>query len=555
MTTQTRTRLFLFFTLLFSVFAGIADLPFVPDKYPFYSVFNKISYRLGLDLQGGAHLVYEADTSRVDPRDRESTISGVRDVIERRVNAFGVSEPIVQTNKSGDTYRVIVELAGVFDVNEAIQQIGKTPLLEFKEQNNEALRPPTSEEQKQLEEENERIRKKAEEVLQRALAGEDFAELAKEYSEDPGSKGSGGDLGYVGRGVFVPEFEKAIFDDLKTGEITPSLVRTEFGYHIIKKEDERQSSSDPLKKEVRARHILFREKTIADIRPAADPWKNTGLTGAQLKRAEVQFDPTTGEPQVGLEFDKEGKELFAELTKRNIGKPIAIFLDGNPLSVPTVQSTITAGRAVITGNFTIPEARELARNLNAGALPVPINLISQQTVGPTLGQVSLEKSLRAGAWGLLLVAIFMVLYYRFAGIIAVIALAIYTVLTLFLFQLFSVTLTLAGIAGFILSIGMAVDANVLIFERMREEIRKKKPIAAAVEAGFQRAWPSIRDSNMSSLITCAILFWFGTSLIQGFAVTLAIGILVSMFSAITLTRGILRQATGKFFERKQWIFT
>lgn len=538
-------RLLLAAVVIFSIIAGFVDWPTLPGNFPMADKINSLQYKLGLDLQGGVHLVYEADTSNIDFQDRESTVAGVRNVIEKRINSFGVAEPLVQTSLVGDTYRVIVELAGVFDVNEAIAKIGETPLLEFKEQNLEATRPLSDEERVRLDNMNKEVEKRASDVLALALSGEDFEKLAREYSEDRAVADNGGDLGYVKRGVLVPSYEKAIFDDLKPGEISPTLIKSQFGYHIIKKEDERPSEDDPLKLEVRSRNILFFKKTVADIRPSVEPWKNTDLTGAQLDRAQVQFEQNSGEPQVGLEFNDEGKELFAEITKRNVGRPVAIFLDGEPISIPTVQNTITAGRAVITGSFTIDEAKELAQNLNAGALPVPINLISQQKVGPTLGRISIEKSLFAGMWGLLLVALFMLFYYRLPGLISVIALFIYTVITLFFFQLFSITLTLAGIAGFILSVGMAVDANVLIFERMKEEIRKGKSLPIAVDNGFDRAWPSIRDSNISSLITCVILFWFGSSLIKGFAITLGLGILVSMFSAITLTRGFLRIIVGK----------
>lgn len=556
MKSRLRSRLFLLLVVLFSVVAGFVDWPTLPDSFLFAQQLNKLEYKLGLDLQGGAHLVYEADTSGVDVLDRDSTIEGVRNVIERRVNAFGVAEPLVQTNKSGDTYRVIVELAGVFDVNEAIAQIGRTPLLEFKEQNPEANVSLSAEERAELDLMNEEVLVRAGEILALASAeGADFEALAREHSEDPSVAGNGGDLGFAGRGDFVPAFEKALFDDMQVGDITPEPIKTQFGYHIIEKLEERSDPEDPLKFEVRGRHILLLTKTEADVRPPSDLWMDTGLTGAQLERAQVQFDQTTGASQVGLQFDSEGKDLFADITERNVGKPVAIFLDGAAISIPTVQSRITAGHAVISGNFTIPEAKELAQNLNAGALPIPIHLVSQQTVGPTLGQISLQKSLTAGLWGLLLVALFMIFVYRLPGLIAVVALAMYTVLTLFFFQLFSITLTLAGVAGFILSIGMAVDANILIFERMKEELRKGKPLTKVVEDGFGRAWPSIRDSNMSSLITCAILFWFGSSLIKGFALTLGLGILVSMFSAITLTRGFLQLFVGAAMEKRRGLFS
>lgn len=533
----------------------------MPEWVPFNDFWNRFDYHLGLDLKGGTHLVYEADTSQVGSQDRESAVEGVRDVIERRVNAFGVAEPVVQTNKGeGSEYRIIVELAGVSDVNQAIQMIGETPLLEFKEQNPEYTgeRELTLEQQEELDGLNKEALEKANEINRRALAGGDFAELAREFSEDPGSKDKGGDLGWAVRGIFVPEFDSALFDELEVGEITASPVKTDFGYHIIKKIDERQVKDEGQIEasdagddssgviagfenlEVLSSHILILTKTADDILPPLDEWINTELSGKQLKRASVQYDQNTRDPEVSLEFNDDGGALFEEITGRNVGKPLAIFLDGTPISVPNVNEKITGGRAVITGRFNLTEAKMLVQRLNAGALPVPIGLISQQTVGPSLGQKSVNESIMAGLYGLLLVAIFMIIYYRLPGVMAVGALIIYTAVVLMLFKLIPVTLTLAGIAGFILSIGIAVDANILIFERFKEEFRNGRSYGQAVEQGFKRAWTSIRDSNVSTLLTCAILYWFGSSVIRGFAVTLAIGIVISMFSAITISRSFLR---------------
>jgi preprotein translocase subunit SecD len=273
-----------------------------------------------------------------------------------------------------------------------------------------------------------------------------------------------------------------------------------------------------------------------------------------LERAEVVTDGQTGAVQVSLKFNDEGKKLFADLTEKHVGKPIAIFLDGVPISIPTVQQAIRDGKAVITGNFVVAEAKLLSQRLNAGALPVPVELISQQSVGATLGKISLEQSLKAGIFGILLVMIFMIGFYRLPGFLATIALTVYIALTLAIFKLIGVTLTLAGIAGFILSIGMAVDANVLIFERMKEELRDGKSLKAAVEEGFVRAWLSIRDGNVSTLISCVVLIWLGSGFIQGFAVTLSIGILVSMFTAITITRIMLRFIITWFNEKGNALF-
>ncbi|MDD5341753.1 MAG: protein translocase subunit SecD [Patescibacteria group bacterium] len=545
MTTRKKVWIMFLFILILAGLAGVVDYPKGPDL-KIGSKTRELNVRLGLDLQGGSHLVYEADVANIAEADRSSALDGVRDVIERRVNAFGVSEPVIQTSKVGDKWRVIVELAGVFDVNEAIKQIGETPLLEFREQ--KTPEPLTDEQKKAIQALNAEQKKKAEDILKQALQpGADFAALANQYSEDQSNVQSqnGGDLDFFARGTMVTEFETVVFDKMKVGEVYPELVETQYGYHIIKKTDERTTGEgDQATVEARASHILLLKQSEE---PAATAeFVNTGLSGKQLKRADVQFDPNSGAPQVSLKFNDEGKELFAAITKRNVSKIVGIYLDGSPISQPVVQQEIDSGEAVITGSFTLPEAKTLAQRLNSGALPVPIKLVNQQNIGASLGKSSVEKSLLAGLIGILIVAIFMISYYRLPGALAVIALLIYSLIVLAIFKLWPVTLTLAGVAGFILSIGMAVDANVLIFERLKEEIRLGKPIASAIDEGFRRAWLSIRDSNVSSLITCLILTWFGSSLIKGFALTLAIGILVSMFSAITITRTFLRLIVGEW---------
>jgi protein-export membrane protein SecD len=497
---------------------------------------NKVKMHLGLDLQGGTHLVYQADVSALAANEKKDRVEALRDVIERRVNAYGVSEPLVQTNITGDNYRIIVELAGVTDVNEAIKIIDKTPLLEFKTQG--AAPAPVD---------NDLVRKKAEEVLKRALKKEDFAKLAKEFSEDPGSKDLGGDLSWVKAGTFVPEFDKAIFEELKSGQISPKLVESQFGYHVIKKIEERTIDGV---KEVHSAHILF-AKQNADQNAS---WVATTLGGKNIKKAQLQFDSTTQDPTVLLDFDEAGTDTFASLTEANVGKPIGIFLDGSLRSSPVVQEPIRDGSAQISGKFTIDEAKQLVKDLNLGALPVPITLLTQQTIGPTLGKISLDQSLLAGIIGFLAAALFMLIFYRLPGLLAVVALGVYTALSLAIFELIPVTMTMAGIAGFILSIGMAVDANILIFERTKEELYNGKNLTSATEDGFERAWPSIRDSNFSSIITCVILAWFGTSIVKGFAITLGIGILVSMFSALTVTHTLMRLIINKKLENKLGLF-
>lgn len=424
--------------IILASLAGAIDYPNGPDISWGGKMIRELKVHLGLDLQGGTSLVYQADLTQIAAGEEVEAMEGARDVIERRINAFGVAEPVVQTSKSGDDYRVNVELAGVTDVEEAIKQIGETPLLEFKKEG--------------------------------------------EYSEE----------------------EKAMFKQL--------LSQANEG-----KEEE------------------------IDIESMIGPnYINTQLSGKQLKNATVVFDQQTNLPQVSLEFDSEGAKLFGEITERNVGKTVAIYLDGEPISTPVVQEAIHEGQAIISGDFTLDEAKTLARRLNAGALPVPIELVNQRSVGPTLGQESIENSLLAALIGLLAVSLFMIFCYRWPGVIAVLALLIYGLLVLAIFKLWPVTLTLAGIAGFILSIGMAVDANVLIFERTKEELKSGRTLDKAVDDGFSRAWLAIRDSNLSTLITCLILSWFGTSLIKGFAITLSIGVLVSMFSAIVVTRTFLK---------------
>lgn len=621
---------------------------------------KEVNFRLGLDLLGGSHLVYKADVSAVTPKDRTSAIEGVRDVIERRVNTFGVSEPVVQTNKNGEDYQIIVELAGIKDVNQAIKMIGETPLLEFKEQNTDK-RELTSEEQKNINDFNKQAEKKAVEVLGKVISGGDFSALAQAYSQDdaskanggdlgwilesanseiyniakkmkpgetskdlakssqgyeilkleekrsktdpfnnneaekevkashllicyegkegcesglkkeeayekikklkaeatpanfkdlvkqnttePGGRENGGDLGWFGKGKMVKPFEDAVFN-MKTGIIS-DIIETDFGYHLIFKQDERTIE------ELKVRRILIKTMKEEDIIGEQNDWKNTELTGKNLKRASVEFNPNSSAPEVSLEFDDEGAKMFADITSRNVSKPVAIYLDNYPISVPTVNEKITGGKAVITGNFNIQEAKLLAQRLTAGALPVPINLVSQETVGASLGSESVKASLIAGLAGFFLVALFMIFLYRLPGFLAVCALIIYSIIVLALFKIWSVTLTLAGIAGFIMSIGMAVDANILIFARLREELANGRPLDSAIEEGFKRAWPSIRDSNFFTIITCLILIFFTTSVVKGFAVTLLIGVLTSMFSAIVITRNFLNLIPTNWLEKRR----
>jgi len=408
--------------------------------------FFKLPFRLGLDLQGGTHLIYEADLSKIDKGQYTESMEGLRYIIEQRVNMFGVAEPLVQVDTVGSHYRLIVELAGIKDVSQAIKRIGETPFLEFKEE--------------------------------------------------------------------------------KTAQETESIINR---FKSLSPEEQLNFKEDPY-------------------------FASIGLDGRYLKKATLEFDSNTNMPQIGIEFNDEGAKFFEEVTGRNVGKRIAIYLDGVLKNAPTVQERISGGKAQITGSFTVNEAKEQVRYLNSGSLPVPVRLINQQTVGASLGQQSLEKSLFAGLIGILAVALFMIGWYRLPGLLAVLALIIYSGVVLMIFKLIPVILTLAGIAGFILSVGMAVDANILIFERLKEELRWGKSLGGAIDEGFKRAWTSIRDSNASSLITCLVLFWLGTSIIKGFALTLAIGIIISMFSAIFVTRNFLKLFVSEKMEKRLWLF-
>jgi protein-export membrane protein SecD len=354
-------------------------------------------------------------------------MDALRDVIERRVNLFGVSEPIVQVQSSGFVSgaeeKLIVDLPGITDVEKATAMIGQTPLLEFK------------------------------------------IEAPKDTTQ------------------------KATVD--KDGKVSLD---------------------------------------------ASPQFVSTELTGRYLQKASLEFDQTTREPKVSLQFDETGTKLFAQITKDNVGKMVAIYLDGAPISTPVVREEIPNGQAIISGNFTPVEGKQLVGRLNSGALPVPISLLSRQTIGATLGGDAVAAGVKAAIIGFLVVALFLIFWYRLPGLIAVLALCIYVTIMLALFKLLPVTLTAAGIAGFIISIGIAVDANILIFERLKEELHSDRTITDAVAAGFHRAWSSIRDSNFSTIISAMILFWFGTPLIKGFALTLGMGVLVSMFSAIMISR-------------------
>lgn len=384
---------------------------------------------LGLDLAGGSALTYKIDVSSLPAEaDVSGSVSALRDVVERRVNLFGVREPTVTTafSRLSNEWRLVVELPGVTDVAQATKMIGETPVLDFR-----TLRP-----------------------------GADINATTSILT-------------------FIQSFD------------------------------------------------------------------TTQLSGRYLEKASLVFDPNTNKPLVSLQFNSEGSDMFAKMTKENIGKPIAIFLDGMPISTPNVNEEITGGKAVISGNFTVEEARTLVGRLNAGALPLPISLSGTSVVGPTLGGEAVNAGVKAAMLGFILVVIFMILWYRLPGFMASLGLVSYSAIMLLLFKYIPVTLTSAGIAGFIISVGLAVDANVLTFERMKEEIRNGKGLADAVETGFARAWTSIRDSHIAAIIVSIILFWMGTSVVKGFAFTFFLGAVVSLISAQLITRVFMRAIANK----------
>jgi len=428
----TPIRIFLVIILLTILAAVVAAGGFLWNGKGEIRLFNRsfpydFTLRRGLDLQGGLQLVLEAEMSGVSSADRPSALESARAVIERRVDFLGVAEPTVQTSRLGESFRIIVELPGVTNPEEALALIGSTAQLDFRE--------------------------------------------AKLQPED--------------------------------------------------------TEGQP-----------FRE---------GDNFVTTGLTGKDLAKADLQFDSTNGNPQIGLTFTAAGAKKFEEITARNIGQPLAIFLDGAVLSAPTVQGKISGGSAVITGTFTLEEARRFVAQLNAGALPTPISVLERRQIGPTLGEQELQKSVVAGLAGLVLVLLFMVGNYGRLGLLAAIALAIYGTLTLAIYKLIPVTLTLSGIAGFILSVGMAVDANILVFERIKEERRWGKDLKTAMELGFGRAWDSIRDANLATLATVSILFnpfdWsflVTSGMVRGFALTLGLGVLLSLFTGVLVTRTLVR---------------
>lgn len=424
-----KATLKIFFLILISAFILWVNVPEslkekynIPTSISFFGFKKEVKTSLGLDLQGGSHLVYDVETKNIKKEDLKEAVEGARDIIEKRVNFFGVAEPVVQTIKTGENYRIYVDLPGIKNIDEAVKLIGKTAQLVFMEE-----------------------------------------KIIENKNSSPSA-------------TFVP----------------------------------------------------------------------TSLTGKDVKKASVVFSQQDGKPQVALSFSDKGKTLFAEITKRNIKKPLAIVIDNQIITAPIVQQEIIDGNAVITGNFSVDEAKKLAISINSGALPVNIKLIEKKDIGASLGNEEVRKSVYAGIIGLLAVLLFMILYYGKLGFIASIALIIYGSISLAIFKLIPVVLTLSGVAGFILSIGMAVDSNILIFERIKEEQRKGKDFEVAVRLGFGRAIDAIKDANLTTLLVAFILFnplnWeflpqFG--MVRGFALTLAIGVATSLFTGVVITKRLI----------------
>lgn len=416
----------LIFIIILLAFAIWAVIPFDSNR------FGRQGLSLGLDLKGGSYLVYQADLTQKDPSQKdEDAMTGVLDKIERRVNAYGVTEPLIQRQGAD---RILVQLPGVKNIDDAKKAIGQVAELDFRE---------------------------------------------------------------------------------------------------VESQQGKSESSE-------ATQIKWKKATAT-----GKDGKEKELTGKYLKpNAQLVLTQQTGKPEVAFEWNEEGAILFEQITKRNLNKPLGIFVDNELISYPTVQAVIK-DKGVITG-LDIEGARRLAIQLNSGSLDLPLKIIQEQDVDATLGSDSIQKSLIAGAIGAVMIILFMILYYRLSGFVACIALLIYGILLIAIFKLVPITLTLPGVAAFIVSLGMAVDANVLIFERMKEELRGGRTIGTAVETGFSRAWPAIRDSNVTTFIACIILAWFGQTLgafmVTGFAITLFIGVALSMFSAITISRVLLRLA-------------
>ncbi len=545
------------FVVIFAVFVGMVAVPRVPGlPQNAQNWLDKFKINLGLDLQGGLHLEYKLDLSKIDEEQKKDAIEAVQSVIERRVNALGVAESVVQVANRGDDRFLIVELPGIKDIQRAKDIIKETPFLEFKEERTEEeIKEVLEEKNKPFAPMNEKTKIKAQEILDKIIKGEESFEQAWKQAKPEKASDDFGKLALAKKGTYLPSIEKILFDDsFKENVIYPKLVETDSSWNIVKKIKVEGEGED---KKVSAEYIPFVKFQLpVDIN---DRYKPTELTGKYLKGAMVSFGGNgVSNPGVSLQFNKEGAKIFADLTKKNLNKTIAIYIDNEMVTSPVVRAEITDGKAEISGDYKIDEAKKLAKRLNEGALPVPIELVSQESVGASLGIEALEKSVKAGAIGLLIIVIYMIAYYRILGLVAGGAITLYAATIVAMFKMsgtigMPITLTLAGFAGLILSIGMAVDANVLIFERIREEIRRGRGLRLALNEGFKRAWTAISDGNISTIITALILMTMGTGFVKGFAVILIIGVLLSIFTSVVLVRIILEFSIGKWIENNPWL--
>ena len=487
-----RNYMFLVGIIFLALIAGWIDLPDNPGLH-IGPITKDIKVHEGLDLQGGLQVLLEADVPNCATVSSDS-MDAAKSIVENRINGLGVVEPLVQ--RSG-TCRIIVQLPGITNPDEAIKTFGGTGLLEFID----AGDTPLTEGQ----------------LVQ--TTGLSTVAVPGQPTPTPAP--------------VTPTVEPS-----PTAVITSTAgVTTTQGV----------TSTTPL----------------TSTTPVT-PTYRTIMTGKDLQSASVAFQQTTNQPYIQFTLTSDGAKIFGDFTSKNVGKYLAITLDKRVISSPVIKSPITGGSGIIEGQFTLDQATNLVVQLKYGALPIPLKVVQSNSIGPTLGRDSVNKSIVAGAIGLLIVVLFMLLYYRLPGLLADLALTVYALVVFAIYKfgvpgIFPyVTITLPGIAGFILSVGMAVDANILIFERMKEELRGGRTLMLAIEAGFQRAWPSIRDSNISTLITCAILLWFGASfgasIVAGFALTLAIGVLISLFTAVTVTRTFLRLTMDMSVTENHWWF-
>ena len=529
--------------VILALLAGWIDWPANPGIHLHVGPVNidrEIKIHQGLDLQGGLQVLLQADVAEGEAVDTEA-LRTARVIVENRVNGLGVTEPLVQMQ--GDR-RIIVELPGIKDPELAISTIRETGLLEFIDAGYTYLEPGT-----------------VVKTTYSGAAGEELATptptvtstVTATVTEEPTVQATG---------IVTTETTSAVETTPAPSE-TPTLTEepTVQATKAVTTEATSVVETTPAPSET--------PTVEASPTPSPTPLPieqvfTTILTGKYLKpegtKVKVDFSKGTAQPIVSLEFNEEGTPIFAQFTSTHQNQYLAIVLDKEVISCPVIEEAIPSGQAVIRGKFTEAEAKSLAVQLRYGALPVPLRMETTRTIGPTLGQESVRKSIIAGGIGLLTVLLFMLIYYRLPGFLADLALIIYALLNLAVFKLLPVTLTLPGITGFLLSTGMAVDAKILIFERMKEELRAGRTLAAAIGAGFDRAWSAIRDSQISTLIVCIILYFFGSnfgaSIVKGFAITLAIGTMINVFTAITVTRTFILftfDLAGEALRDKEWL--